>query len=144
MTPAQFTQARHSLKLTQTGLALKLGLSRSTIARYESGFTPIPGPVQLIINMGIKGPRPTKEIEMFTAEDKQNQLTDYIKYEILAQEHYAKEEQKQADYCDGKTREIFGVLKAMFGDDVLEEINKFSEANYNQIERTVLRLKEDA
>lgn len=42
MTPAQLRSAREKLGLTQAGLAEKLGVNRTTVARWETGVLEIP------------------------------------------------------------------------------------------------------
>ena len=42
ITPFQLIQARRKAKLTQVGLANKLGISRSMVAQWESKLKPIP------------------------------------------------------------------------------------------------------
>lgn len=49
MTPDAMRQARERLRLTQTGLAQKLGLHLRTIAGYERGQNPIPRHIELAI-----------------------------------------------------------------------------------------------
>jgi DNA-binding XRE family transcriptional regulator len=49
MTPAEMKQARDRLKLTQTGLAQKLGLHVRSIAGYEAGTQRIPHAIELAI-----------------------------------------------------------------------------------------------
>jgi hypothetical protein len=71
--------------------------------------------------------------------DQETQLTEYLKYEILAGEYFATERYKQAEYCEAKSNECFNALKRLF-DDPIAAINDFSENNYTAIERKVLRL----
>ena len=47
MTPETLVTLRTLAGLTQTGLASALGISRATVARWESGKMPIPKWVEL-------------------------------------------------------------------------------------------------
>ena len=47
MNKDQFRRKRKRLRLTQEELAIRLGKSRPTIARYESGEFPVPKTVEL-------------------------------------------------------------------------------------------------
>ena len=52
MTPADLRAARKSLGLTQHALAKALRMGKSgwqSVGRWESGETPIPGPVQVAV-----------------------------------------------------------------------------------------------
>ena len=49
MTASHFLKLRHTLGLTQTQLATRLGLSRRTIARYEGPASAIPTTVVLAV-----------------------------------------------------------------------------------------------
>ena len=52
MTPAEFTAAREKLGLSVDELAKLLGVSsRRTIAWWESGKRPVPGPVDLAMRL---------------------------------------------------------------------------------------------
>ena len=50
MTPAQFTAKRHALGLRQIDMARLLGKSENHLQRYESGYTPIPKPVEIALH----------------------------------------------------------------------------------------------
>ena len=47
----QFRRRRKRLKLTQTELAKRLGKSRPTIARYESGELPVPKAIEMALKV---------------------------------------------------------------------------------------------
>ncbi len=50
MTAADFRAIRNALGYTQAALARALGLSRTSIARYEAGATPIPLVVAIAVS----------------------------------------------------------------------------------------------
>ena len=57
MTPTDFHKARKSLGLTQSQMAERLRLGpngRRTIRRYESGETPVTGPVSVAVELMLK------------------------------------------------------------------------------------------
>lgn len=57
MNPADFHKARKSLGLTQSQMAerLRLGANgRRTIRRYESGETPVTGPVSVAVELMLR------------------------------------------------------------------------------------------
>lgn len=47
MTPADLKAAREALGLSQNGLAERLGVSQSTVSRWEAGLMPIERPAML-------------------------------------------------------------------------------------------------
>jgi transcriptional regulator with XRE-family HTH domain len=47
----QFRRKRERLGLTQTELAKRLGKSRPTIARYESGELPVPKAIEMALKV---------------------------------------------------------------------------------------------
>ena len=47
----QFRRKRKRLGLTQTELAKRLGKSRPTIARYESGELPVPKAIEMALKV---------------------------------------------------------------------------------------------
>lgn len=49
MTPAEFTAARTALNLKNPELARLLGVHHSIVYRWESGETPIPRTVEIIL-----------------------------------------------------------------------------------------------
>lgn len=52
MTPAQFKQARKSLSLSQSEMAIALGLKTArAIRHYESGDRVISGPIEKLVNV---------------------------------------------------------------------------------------------
>lgn len=52
MTPTQLMCARQKLRFrTQTELAEYLGVSRNAVTRWETGFTPVPQPVILVMQL---------------------------------------------------------------------------------------------
>lgn len=51
MTPKQFKAARISLGHTQTALAVSLGVTSTTISRYECYVSDVPKVVELAMNM---------------------------------------------------------------------------------------------
>lgn len=60
MTPAGFKEARHTLGLSARALAeaLELGAHGGrTVRRWESGDSPIPGPVAVLMRVWLANPR---------------------------------------------------------------------------------------
>jgi predicted transcriptional regulator len=51
MTPDHLKDARQALGMSQNDLAVFLGLSRSQIIRYETGFSEIPNPVAILVDI---------------------------------------------------------------------------------------------
>lgn len=49
MTPLAFRLARVALGLSQAAIAEKLGVSRNTVSRWESGTSPIPQHIELAL-----------------------------------------------------------------------------------------------
>lgn len=49
MTAKQFKEARKKLGVSQEALAQTLGISVWSVARYEKGSHPVPGPVNLAL-----------------------------------------------------------------------------------------------
>lgn len=49
MTREQFKSIRLALGLSQSQLAVRLGLTTNTIQNYESGRSPISGPVAMVM-----------------------------------------------------------------------------------------------
>lgn len=57
MTPAEFRDTRKRLGLTQQGLAEALRMGRwgwQTISKWESGKQPVPGPVQVALDLMLR------------------------------------------------------------------------------------------
>lgn len=50
MTASDFRTARHALGLTWKGAAERIGVNWRTVARWESGESPIPGPAANLIS----------------------------------------------------------------------------------------------
>ena len=52
MTPCELSEARRDLGFpTQNDFAAYLGVSRAAVARWETGTTAIPGPIERIIEL---------------------------------------------------------------------------------------------
>jgi transcriptional regulator with XRE-family HTH domain len=62
MTPEQFKARRTFLKMTQTRLARFLKISARQIARYETGFSEIPGPVGILMMVATTRKIPTLKV----------------------------------------------------------------------------------
>mgnify|MGYP006445389893 CR=1 FL=1 len=79
---------------------------------------------------------------VYNSTDKQNLLEEITKYEVLMLEHSAIGNGKQAEYCDNRVFDLTNILSKLCGslEIALNEINKFSEKNYNAVEAKVLNL----
>ena len=52
MKPSEFVEARRKLGFhTQNELAAYLSVSRAAVARWETGTTPVPGPVRRVVEL---------------------------------------------------------------------------------------------
>ena len=72
MTPRQYADARSALDLTQARLALRLGLTRRTICRRESGDTPVTAEAELALRAlgdGLELPPPEPPPLVMTREE---------------------------------------------------------------------------
>lgn len=67
-------------------------------------------------------------------------IEEYLKFEILGNEHAAQENTKQARYCASNVKEIFNVIDKVTEGRALELINEYSEKHYTAIENKVLKL----
>lgn len=78
----------------------------------------------------------------YTQEDINNQITQYIEFEVLEKEHNAHSRVKQADYCANEINSCFCALVCMMdsADGATNAINEFSEKNYSAIEKRILKL----
>lgn len=65
----------------------------------------------------------------------------YIKYEILANEHGICGRERQSDYCVKQLNKCFFALETLIGhSEAMNLINRTSEYHYNEIEKKVLGL----
>lgn len=68
---------------------------------------------------------------------------EYIKYEILEEDFYAQDANKQAVYCGNKMLEIFNTLEKTLKskDAAMQALNNYSEIHYNIIKKKTLKLE---